>query len=63
MIADTPLSETCGMQLLVSYVENGGNLARLDKSCVNAMPPFSLAIPPASLPILMGTDEAYVESA
>ncbi|KAI9905303.1 hypothetical protein PsorP6_014001 [Peronosclerospora sorghi] len=59
MIADDALSETCGMRLLASYVENGGNLARLDKSCVNAMPPFSLAIPPAYLPVTMGTDEAY----
>ncbi|KAI9905179.1 hypothetical protein PsorP6_013919 [Peronosclerospora sorghi] len=59
MIADNPLSETCGTRLLVSYVDNGGNLARLDKSCVNAMPPFSLAIPPEGLPEAMGTDEAY----
>ncbi|KAI9905573.1 hypothetical protein PsorP6_013852 [Peronosclerospora sorghi] len=59
MIADDALSETCGMRLLVSYVEHGGNLARLDKSCVNAMPPFSLAVPPTVLPVAMGTDKAY----
>ncbi|KAI9905789.1 hypothetical protein PsorP6_013980 [Peronosclerospora sorghi] len=59
MNASDAFIETCGMRLLASYVKNGGNLARLDKSCVNAMPPFSLAIPPAYLPVTMGTDEAY----
>ncbi|RLN54545.1 hypothetical protein BBJ29_008323 [Phytophthora kernoviae] len=42
LIEGNASSVTCSMLLLVSYVSNGGNLASLDKSCVNAMPPFNM---------------------
>ncbi|CAI5728954.1 unnamed protein product [Peronospora effusa] len=41
----TPLGqsgETCGMKILVSYVTNDGDLERVDKSCVDEMPAFSM---------------------
>ncbi|KAL7680405.1 putative peptidase S33 tripeptidyl aminopeptidase-like, alpha/Beta hydrolase [Plasmopara halstedii] len=39
---DSGESETCGMKLLLSYVSNNGKLDKLDKSCVDQMPAFSL---------------------
>ncbi|KAL3660365.1 hypothetical protein V7S43_014518 [Phytophthora oleae] len=52
-------SETCGTKLLVSYVKNGGDLEKMDKSCVAQMPGFNLNIPTNYLQGLMGTDDAY----
>ena len=58
----TPLKkgkETCGMKLLRSYVTNDGNLELLDKSCVDEMPAFSMALDDLSMLFLMRTYDAY----
>ncbi|OWY90804.1 hypothetical protein PHMEG_00040900, partial [Phytophthora megakarya] len=52
-------SETCGMKVLASYVRNGGDLARLDKSCVDEMPAFNLTIPDDYVTGYLATDDAY----
>jgi hypothetical protein len=58
MVADDPFSETCGMKVLASYVRNGGDLAKLDKSCV-AMPEFNQTTPEYYLSSYLGTNDAY----
>ncbi|KAG2771326.1 hypothetical protein Pcac1_g17741 [Phytophthora cactorum] len=59
MVAGDPSSETCGMKLILSYVQSGGNIKKMDKACVAAMPGFDLTIPPGYLRGLLGTDDAY----
>ncbi|ETP02943.1 hypothetical protein F441_20037 [Phytophthora nicotianae CJ01A1] len=59
MVADNPWSETCGMKVLASYVRVGGDLERLDKSCVAEMPAFNLTTPDYYLYSYFGTDDAY----
>ena len=51
--------ETCGMKLLRSYVTNDGNLELLDKSCVDEMPAFSMALDDLFMLFLMRTYDAY----
>ncbi|ETN00404.1 hypothetical protein PPTG_24260 [Phytophthora nicotianae INRA-310] len=58
MVADNPWSETCGMKVLASYVRVGGDLERLDKSCVAEMPAFNLTTPDYYLYSYFGTDVA-----
>ncbi|KAK1933723.1 hypothetical protein P3T76_011937 [Phytophthora citrophthora] len=64
-ISSTPLEEngdrshTCGLNLLVSYVKNNGNLQLLDKSCVDEQPEFNYAAPMEYINALLGTDDAY----
>ncbi|POM61459.1 hypothetical protein PHPALM_29519 [Phytophthora palmivora] len=50
---------TCGMELLVSFVSNNGNLDRLDKSCLDEMPPFNLTVPIDHLHSYFGTTDAF----
>eukprot|EP00644_Phytophthora_capsici_P019187 jgi/Phyca11/132410/e_gw1.161.9.1 len=65
MIQSTPLipgdleSPICGMELLVSYIKNGGNLKKMDKSCVKKMPAFNMTIPTEYLNAFLVTDDAY----
>ncbi|OWZ07850.1 Serine protease [Phytophthora megakarya] len=59
MVAGDVRSESCGMKVLASYVRNGGDLDRLDKSCVDKMPSFNLIIPDYYLKSYFGTEDAY----
>ncbi|GMF14183.1 unnamed protein product [Phytophthora lilii] len=52
-------SETCGMKLLVSYVNNGGDLESLDKSCVGEIPAFTLTPPLAYQYYFLSTKDIY----
>ncbi|GMF14182.1 unnamed protein product [Phytophthora lilii] len=52
-------SETCGMKLLVSYVNNGGDLESLDKSCVGEMPAFNITVPLTYQHYFLSTGDAY----
>ncbi|GMF22589.1 unnamed protein product [Phytophthora lilii] len=58
-VAGDPSSETCGRMLLVSYVINNGDLEKMNKSCVDAMPAFNLTIPPYYQNNLLSTSDAY----
>ncbi|OWZ07466.1 hypothetical protein PHMEG_00020138 [Phytophthora megakarya] len=49
----------CGVEVIASYVRNGGDLTRLDKSCVNNMPAFNLTSPDNYLGNYFGTKDAY----
>uniref|UniRef100_H3GVR2 Peptidase S33 tripeptidyl aminopeptidase-like C-terminal domain-containing protein n=1 Tax=Phytophthora ramorum TaxID=164328 RepID=H3GVR2_PHYRM len=51
--------DTCGMKIIASYVRNGGNLARLDKSCVDEMPAFDMTIPTEYQYSYLRTEDAY----
>uniref|UniRef100_H3GWI1 AB hydrolase-1 domain-containing protein n=1 Tax=Phytophthora ramorum TaxID=164328 RepID=H3GWI1_PHYRM len=50
---------TCGMELLVSYVKNGGDLEMLDKSCLDEMPELNLTISTDYVQSYMLTTDAY----
>uniref|UniRef100_A0AAV1TJ83 AB hydrolase-1 domain-containing protein n=1 Tax=Peronospora matthiolae TaxID=2874970 RepID=A0AAV1TJ83_9STRA len=61
-IMSTPIDgsdEFCGMNLLVLYVKNRGNLDRLDKSCLDKMPALNLTIPPDIRSEYFGTQDVY----
>ncbi|OWZ15121.1 Serine protease [Phytophthora megakarya] len=51
--------ERINCKVFTSYVRNGRNLKRLDKSCVAEIPAFNLDIPDVYLTSYFGTDEAY----
>lgn len=60
----TPYSDdagavTCGMAILLSYVKNGGDLSKLDKSCVTAMPPISFTIDEDTRNSLLATEDPF----
>ncbi|OWZ18128.1 hypothetical protein PHMEG_0007831 [Phytophthora megakarya] len=38
-------SETCGMKIVLSYVRSGADLAALNKSCLDEMPPLNWTTP------------------
>ncbi|KAG6962807.1 hypothetical protein JG688_00008435 [Phytophthora aleatoria] len=59
MVAGDPWSEACGMKVLASYVRVRGDLARLDKSCVDKMSAFNLTTPDIYLFNYFGTNDAY----
>lgn len=59
LVDGDPYSETCGMELLASYVRNGGDLTSLDKSYVDKMPAFNLTIPTDNLYSYLSTENAY----
>ncbi|KAE9321091.1 hypothetical protein PF008_g17897, partial [Phytophthora fragariae] len=59
MLAGDQTSEACGMKILASYVRNGGDLQRMDKSCVDQMPAFDLTPPEDFVVMFLSTDEAY----
>ncbi|KAL4156424.1 hypothetical protein PRNP1_005455 [Phytophthora ramorum] len=50
---------TCGMELLTSYVKNGGDLEMLDKSCLDEMPELNLTISTDYVQSYMLTTDAY----
>ncbi|KAL3668520.1 hypothetical protein V7S43_006604 [Phytophthora oleae] len=52
-------SPICGMELLVSYIKNNGNLEKMDKSCVKKMPAFNMTITTGYLNGYLVTDDAY----
>ncbi|ETN00300.1 hypothetical protein PPTG_18011 [Phytophthora nicotianae INRA-310] len=52
-------SLNCGMELLVSYVKNNGDLQRMDRSCIDEMPPFNLTVPIEYVQGFFSTDEVY----
>ena len=61
-IMSTPIDESdefCGMNLLVSYVKNRGNLDRLDKSCLDKMPALNLTLPTDIRSEYLGTQDVY----
>ncbi|KAL3658221.1 hypothetical protein V7S43_016850 [Phytophthora oleae] len=61
-VSSTPLgdrSHTCGLNLLVSYVKNNGDLRLLDKSCVDEQPEFQFAAPTEYINARLSTDDAY----
>ncbi|KAG6953347.1 hypothetical protein JG688_00012868 [Phytophthora aleatoria] len=51
-------SETCGMKILASYVSTEGDLAALDKSCVDEMPRFNMTLL-ADYQGFFGVEDAY----
>ncbi|KAK1941828.1 Sorting nexin MVP1 [Phytophthora citrophthora] len=59
LIPSDPESPHCGMEVLVSYIKNGGNLKKMDKSCVKKMPPFNMTITTEYLYGYLVTDDAY----
>ncbi|KAK1948426.1 hypothetical protein P3T76_000715 [Phytophthora citrophthora] len=59
LIPGDPTSPICGMELLVSYIKNGGNLKRLDRSCINKVHPFNMTITMEYLNGYLLTDDAY----
>ncbi|OWZ09873.1 Serine protease, partial [Phytophthora megakarya] len=59
LIPGDPKSPICGMELLVSYIKNGGNLERMDKSCVKKMPSFNMTIATGLSNAFLTTDDAY----
>ncbi|KAG1683004.1 hypothetical protein DVH05_009456 [Phytophthora capsici] len=59
MIPGDPSSPTCGLELLVSYIKNGGNLKKMDRSCVKKMPPFNMTLTTEYLNSYLVTDDAY----
>ncbi|KAE9215983.1 hypothetical protein PF004_g14584 [Phytophthora fragariae] len=59
MVAGDQTSEVCGMKILASYVRNGGDLQRMDKSCVDQMSGFDLTPPENYVVMFLSTDEAY----
>eukprot|EP00644_Phytophthora_capsici_P008988 jgi/Phyca11/525996/estExt2_fgenesh1_pm.C_PHYCAscaffold_60072 len=59
LIPGDPESPICGMELLISYIKNGGNLKKMDKSCVKKMPPFNMTITTEYLNSYLVTDDAY----
>ncbi|KAG1690611.1 hypothetical protein DVH05_027961 [Phytophthora capsici] len=59
LIPGDPESPICGMELLVSYIKKGGNLKKMDKSCVKKMPAFNMTIPTEYLNAYLITDDAY----
>uniref|UniRef100_M4BUM7 Peptidase S33 tripeptidyl aminopeptidase-like C-terminal domain-containing protein n=1 Tax=Hyaloperonospora arabidopsidis (strain Emoy2) TaxID=559515 RepID=M4BUM7_HYAAE len=61
-IVSTPFGEAgeiCGMNLLASYVKTGGNLDRLDKSCLDKMPALNLTISIDDRTAYLGTQDVY----
>ena len=61
-IVSTPFGEAgeiCGMNLLASYVKTGGNLDRLDKSCLDKMPALNLTISIDDRMAYLGTQDVY----
>ncbi|ETN18972.1 hypothetical protein PPTG_04407 [Phytophthora nicotianae INRA-310] len=53
-----PATETCGMKIFASYVSNEGDLASLDKSCVDEMPGLNMTLH-ADFQSYFGVDDVY----
>ncbi|KAJ0412352.1 hypothetical protein ATCC90586_009542 [Pythium insidiosum] len=58
-LSDDPGAKVCGMELLASYVKNGGDLSKLDKSCVAAMPPINLKLDETVMYKWLSTESAF----
>ncbi|KAG2981201.1 hypothetical protein PC118_g10739 [Phytophthora cactorum] len=56
---ENPMSEVCGMKILGSYVKSKGDLASLDKSCLDEMPGFNMTLQIDHQNAYFGTDDAY----
>ncbi|OWZ01904.1 Serine protease [Phytophthora megakarya] len=50
---------SCGINIFASYVRNGGDLTRLDKSCMDKMPPFNLTTQDIYMYSYLGTNDSY----
>ncbi|KAF1331595.1 Serine protease family s33, partial [Globisporangium splendens] len=50
---------TCGMEILLSYVKNEGDLSKLDKSCVATMPAISFEVDEDTAVELLSTSDAF----
>uniref|UniRef100_H3H1I9 AB hydrolase-1 domain-containing protein n=1 Tax=Phytophthora ramorum TaxID=164328 RepID=H3H1I9_PHYRM len=59
LIEDGSRNETCGLNLLASYVKNNGELEGLDRSCLHEMPEFKLTLPVDYQYEYLATDDAY----
>ncbi|KAG2770045.1 hypothetical protein PC129_g21585 [Phytophthora cactorum] len=55
---EVPEIETCGVELLASYVSSGGDLDSLDKSCLDEMLEFNLTLNDFHK-IMLGGVDAY----
>ncbi|KAG2772920.1 hypothetical protein Pcac1_g16418 [Phytophthora cactorum] len=56
---ENPMGETCGMKILGSYVKSKGDLASLDKSCLDEMLGFNMTLQIDHQNAYFGTDDAY----
>ncbi|EGZ08400.1 hypothetical protein PHYSODRAFT_254224 [Phytophthora sojae] len=52
-------SKTCGMEIFESFINNAGDLKRLEKSCLEKMPPLNLTPPTYEQYTFLGTADAY----
>ncbi|KAG2788398.1 hypothetical protein PC129_g4307 [Phytophthora cactorum] len=59
MVDEDPMSPTCAIEVLASYLENNGDLNLMNKTCVDEMLLFNLTIPPSIIYSSMSTDDAY----
>lgn len=57
----TPMSDgtTCGMKILTSYVTTGGDLASLDRSCVDQVNTLDMSPSTSLASALLNTGDAY----
>ncbi|GLE03171.1 hypothetical protein PINS_up012050 [Pythium insidiosum] len=58
-LSDDPNAKVCGMELLASYVKSGGDLSKMDKSCVAAMPPINLKLDEKVMYKWLSTESAF----
>ncbi|ETL85956.1 hypothetical protein L917_14560 [Phytophthora nicotianae] len=56
---DGESGHTCGLNLLVSYVKNNGDLKKMNKSCVENQPEFNLTAPSEIVLEFLATEDAY----
>ncbi|GMF36622.1 unnamed protein product [Phytophthora lilii] len=59
LIEDGDSTKTCGLKLLASYVQSNGDLAFLDRSCLEEMPGFTFALSAELQYQFLSTDDAY----
>ncbi|EGZ23250.1 hypothetical protein PHYSODRAFT_324480 [Phytophthora sojae] len=52
-------TDTCGFKLLVSFVENNGDLERLGRSCVSRMPAFNMTTYAKFHHVYLSTEDPY----
>lgn len=50
---------TCGMQILASYVSGGGDLSKMDKSCIAQMPALSFSLSGRAKAKWLNTTDAF----
>ncbi|KAG6947058.1 hypothetical protein JG687_00016354 [Phytophthora cactorum] len=59
LVEDGDSAQTCGLNLLVSYVKNNGDLEQMNRSCGGEQPEFNLTAPTEIVAVFMSTDDAY----